>query len=117
MTTAIEQRYAMTRVEAGDYLIPSNDGKTLWRLRSYHEDGSAYFVDRATGKETKIVGTFWSALRFNGPVEEAERLLRLEPPDPWDPPPLLDPERWIESATTLKTRREALEYALTVRPT
>jgi hypothetical protein len=32
----------MTRLRRGDYLLPSNDGATLWRLTSYVEgDGLA----------------------------------------------------------------------------
>ena len=36
-----ERKYQMTRISAGDYLLPSNDGKTLWRICAYEEDGSA----------------------------------------------------------------------------
>lgn len=108
MSAQPEQKYAMTRVQAGDYLLPSNDGKTLWRLSTYDEDGSAYWVDRSSGKETKVVGKFWSAWRFNGTIDEAESLLHSA-----DPELLLEWDRWIESATALSTRKEALEYALT----
>lgn len=104
--TAVEQKYALTRIRAGDYLVPSNDGQQLWRLNSYYEDGSASFVDIA-GKETPIKGTFWRALRFNGTVEEAEALLAGA-----DPEALLEWDRWIESHSLLSARKEALTYAL-----
>lgn len=29
----VERKYAMTKIEKGDWLLPSNDGKTVWRIR------------------------------------------------------------------------------------
>lgn len=31
----VERRYALTKIAPGDYLLPSNDGGTLWRIRRY----------------------------------------------------------------------------------
>lgn len=38
---SIERKYAFTRLAQGDYLFPSNDGRTLWRVRRYVEGPSA----------------------------------------------------------------------------
>ena len=47
--------YKMTRLGKGDWLLPSNDAQTLWRICSYEEDGSA-----------DITGTFWNLWRWDG---------------------------------------------------
>lgn len=28
----VERKYALTKFQEGDYLLPSNDGATLWRI-------------------------------------------------------------------------------------
>lgn len=38
MTATPNRKYAMTRLGSGDYLLPSNDGETLWRLCLYEDD-------------------------------------------------------------------------------
>jgi hypothetical protein len=91
-----ERVYAMTRLGPGDYLLPSNDGQTLWRLRSYEEDGSA---ERWDG--TPIHGLFWAVLRFLG-----------GPPQSLEADDLDDPSRWDWYETNLSTRREAITVAL-----
>ena len=35
---AIARRYRMIRLDKGDYLLPSNDAETLWRIAKYDED-------------------------------------------------------------------------------
>jgi len=37
MPDTIERRYALTKVAPGDYLLPSNDGRTIWRIARYDE--------------------------------------------------------------------------------
>lgn len=41
----IERKYALTKIAAGDYLLPSNDGRTLWRIRLYTEGPSSGIED------------------------------------------------------------------------
>jgi hypothetical protein len=53
-----ERKYRMTRVYAGDWLLPSNDATTLWRITRYHEDGSL-----SRGDDHAIVGWFWQTWR------------------------------------------------------
>jgi hypothetical protein len=40
----VERKYALTKIAAGDYLLLSNDGKTIWRIRIY-EDGPAHGIE------------------------------------------------------------------------
>lgn len=35
-----DRKYAMTKIGKGDYLLPSNDGKTIWRIRRYTDGPS-----------------------------------------------------------------------------
>jgi hypothetical protein len=39
-----ERKYALTKIAKGDYLLPSNDGRTIWRLTVY-EDGPSHGVE------------------------------------------------------------------------
>lgn len=39
-----DRKYAMTKIAAGDYLLPSNDGTVLWRIALY-EDGPSHGLD------------------------------------------------------------------------
>lgn len=105
----MERKYVLTRIQAGDYIFPSNDAESLLRVSSYFEDGSA--TVSADGVNWKpLRGTFWSAYRFDGPLEDAQRLMDVNPEEfvAWT--------RWREIATTLNTRAEAIDEALTYRP-
>lgn len=60
-----ERKYALTRVKAGDYLLLSNDGKTVWRIATYAEGGSARKLDN-NNREVPITGTFWGLWKYTG---------------------------------------------------
>src|SRR5579884_1881334 len=52
--SAAETRlYRMTRIEAGDYLLPSNDLQTLWRITAYDED------DPLEERDPPVVRRIW----------------------------------------------------------
>lgn len=102
--SATERKYALTRLNAGDYLLPSNDGTTLLRVSSYVEDGSG--GNYIAGKWTPVVGTFWNCYRFIGTMTEAERIL-IDDPDT-----LLDWDEWREIECGLRTRKEAIQSGL-----
>lgn len=93
------RRYAMTKVGAGDYLLPSNDGLTLWRLQRYTEDGS---LQQRIGDEwTPVKGTrFWRLLRLTTRMD----LLSIVDPD--------DETSWVEVESLLRSRTDAIEAAL-----
>lgn len=39
------RKYALTRLDKGDYLCASNDGETLYRFRTYHDGPSFGLMD------------------------------------------------------------------------
>ena len=65
MSAPVERKYALQRVKAGDYLLLSNDGRTLWRIARYTEDGSATTQD---GRELR--GEFWGTWLYERPAEK-----------------------------------------------
>lgn len=88
----------MTRLRRGDYLLPSNDGATLWRIYSYEEEGS--LVDTLPdGSERPVIGAFWACARR--PFPKPGELIELEGWFDW--------EFW---AGPLPTRQAAIEEAL-----
>lgn len=107
----IERKYALARIEAGDYLLPGNDGATLWRIRKY-EDGPSHGVD-SMPRDREFWGVWkWIGSSWIGPAavwniaeenwnawdlsmyekrEEAiQAALRLELPEP-EPTPRTNP--------------------------
>jgi hypothetical protein len=54
MTAAmhVERKYVLTKVAPGDYLLPSNDGRTIWRIARYDERPN---------------WRLWGLWRWNGP--------------------------------------------------
>jgi len=101
-TKTVERKYALIRLSKGDYLLPSNDGQTLWRIYTYGEDGSAEW-----GNGKKIVGTFWGCAKYNRPLPS------IPDPPPYDFIEWVDWEPW---ATTMATRQEAIREALRIDP-
>ena len=101
MPVAIERKYQMVRIGSGDYMLMSNSGLSLWRLRRYRETG---MVEYDNG--TKLVGDFWSCARY----EYRGRSLPNGTDQMIDV--IHDRERWVTTADTLKTRQEAIDEAL-----
>jgi hypothetical protein len=90
-----ERLYALTRIDKGDYLLPSNDGKTLWRIYSYPElEGRA--------------GTSWGYAKYidGGP----ERFTRSDDD-------LADWGYWETYADSFPSRQAAIDDALHERAT
>jgi hypothetical protein len=113
MTATIERKWSMIRLDAGDYLLPSNDRRTLWRVMSYTEDGSA-MVDDGRGGIRHLTGTWWQIAKCRvfdvdvsgGWEESIERL----PRDLIDPN--MFPDYWDVWESGLRTRRDAVAAAL-----
>lgn len=74
----------------GDHLLPSNDGKTLWRFMRY-EDGPSHGLDWPRDRD------LWGAWKWMGSLERVDL-------DDWD--------RWHMIARGYETRAEAIEEAL-----
>lgn len=101
MSTTVERHYQMTRISAGDYIFPSNDGQKLWRVARYFEDGS---LETSDGRI--IRGTFWRCAKFHGSLDRADRLMQRDPDE------FLSWENWYEWDTLIPTRAEAIRSAL-----
>lgn len=91
-----ERKYAMTKISKGDYLLPGNDGKTIYRLEQY-EDGPSYgLYDWPRDK------LLWAVWRWTG--------------DPNCVDVSDSPARWCDYwelvADVFPTRREAIGRAL-----
>jgi hypothetical protein len=96
------RKWAMTRIRSGDYLLPSNDARTLWRISEYAEDGSAGNYDGA-GRWVPITGRFWQVSKFKGPLPAVDATL---------PDDFLDWDNWETHTTGLLKRKYAVEVAL-----
>lgn len=101
MSALAERKYTLSRVRAGDYLLPSNDLTTLWRICSYEEDGSAAWQDDA-GKWHTVTGTHWQTAKYNRPIPTGELLDE----------DFLDWDRWDWWAMGFRTRAAAIKDAL-----
>jgi len=72
------RKYRMTKgAGAGDWILPGNDGKTLWRLMTY-EDGPSHGVE---GMEKDRL--FWGVWKFIGRIESG-RAIDLADFSNWD---------------------------------
>ena len=103
-----DRKYRMIRVGAGDYLLPSNDKVTLWRIYSYEEDGSAEYQD-SRGKWRTVTGTFWATAKFARPFTP-DTLADDLPDDP------TDWEHWETWDVGHRTRQSAIDAALNWEP-
>jgi len=102
MAQTTQRRYQLTRVRAGDYIVPTNDGKTLLRISSYEETGDG--EELVNGKWRKITGTYWSAHRYELTVEQMHARYGDDIPDDF-----LDWDRWEHVAGGFGTRAACIE--------
>ena len=93
-----ERKYVMTKVGAGDYLLPSNDAKTIWRIMKY-EDGPSHGIVEGMDRDEM----FWGIWRWTGRVP-GDTL----DPDDWD--------LWEMYDGSCASRAEAVRVALAVPP-
>jgi len=97
---SIERKYVLTKLRTGDYLLPSNDGETLWRIRTY-EDG------RINGlTDGPYRAEYWELRRWTGggPLDANWQMAEsIEDGnfDPWE---------WVAGA--FRKRSEAIEEAM-----
>lgn len=66
METTVQRKYALSRVRAGDYLLLSNDGATLWRIAIYTEGPSSGLEDWPRDR------TVWGCWFYERPVTGAD---------------------------------------------
>jgi hypothetical protein len=107
-----ERTYALTRLRAGSYLLPSNDAQTLWHIYSF-VDGKSHGLDGEPDR------TWWGCARYEGTPEQAYEAV-LRDMDEYgyirhDSGYPSYRSSWREADTYLRTRRAAIEAALSAR--
>lgn len=90
----VERKFQLIKLDAGDWMLPGNTGRTLWRLTRYTEDGSLRGQD---GR--RIVGAFWSVHRYRYDADHTVRDV-----ENWD--------HWQTYSTLLPSRDAAIDAAL-----
>lgn len=99
------RKWSMKRIGKGDYLLPSNDLATWWRIHRYVEDGSLQQGNR-TGGWTTVRGYRWALYR--APTSRITQIVS-EGNDPFD----LDHwDSWEHYSAPYDTRTEAVADAL-----
>lgn len=86
-----ERRFALTKAAPGDYLLPGNDERTLWRIAKY-VDGESFGLDTTGDRE------FWGAWIYT----RQGAVLALLPED------FLEWDYWQMEASSCRTRAEAI---------
>lgn len=98
-----ERKYALTKLQAGDWLCPSNDRRYIWRFFQY-PDGSKYGLCDHDGKSVDFEKKyFWEAARVT--IEKYGEMLDNG----------VDPEDyayWDTVQTGLPSRGAAIEVML-----
>jgi hypothetical protein len=97
MTATVTRKYALTKVEKGDYLLPSNDGRRVWRLRQYVDGPSGGITDWERDR------TLWGCWLWTGPLNAVD--INPDASDRW--------EFWEGNA---ETRAEVITIALKADP-
>ena len=77
MTPIVERKYAMSRIAAGDYVLPSNDGETLWRVVRYTDGPSSGLDHMARDRD------FWALWKWPHQVSEGS-FIDLQDWDRWE---------------------------------
>ena len=88
----VQRKWALIKIAKSDYLLPSNDKQTLWRITIY-EDGPSHGLDPNDCPKDRL---FWGAWKWTG---------REFPKDEFD---LEDWDRWAQWVAHCGTRREAI---------
>lgn len=107
--TTVERTFAMTKISAGNYLLPSNDAKTLWHIYS--------FVDGKSAGLPEPDRTYWGCARYEGTLAEAADAVKRDMAEfgyiQHDSGYPSYRPKWRETDTYLRTRADAIRVALT----
>jgi hypothetical protein len=100
----VQRKYVLTKLGAGDYLMPGNNGQTLWRLRHYDEEFAA---DNPLGSTEVRVRKVWGVWRCVGySVRQFQSAIAAGAID------IDDDTLWDYFAGIGKTRNEVIQDAL-----
>lgn len=91
-----ERKYRMIRLGKGDYLLPSQDAQTLWRIATY-EDGPSHGVE-----DWPRDVTLWGLWRWNGGMPTVDQISAALEEGLWT-------DRWEFWEGGHPTRRSAIE--------
>lgn len=75
---ARERKYALTKIAAGDYLLLSNDTKTLWRIAKYIEGPSTGLEGWTRDKEV------WGCWKWETPIVLGQTAIEKDDWDRWE---------------------------------
>lgn len=89
-----ERLYQFSRVRSGDYLLPGNDARTLWRIAHYDEE----FI--GPDSETVELKLCWGIWKWTHTLDSGH------------PVDTQDWNEWEFFEGFLKTRREAIDRAV-----
>lgn len=89
----MERKYVLTKIAAGDYALPSNDGKTIWRIARY-EDGPSHGLD---WPRDRVIWGVWKYLGHDIPTLYGE---------------ICDWENWSYWGGHYETRNDAIKAAI-----
>jgi hypothetical protein len=95
-----DRRYALTRVRAGSYLLPSNDMEVLWHIYSF-EDGRSHGLDVPDR-------TYWACACYRGSYRAAVDAVARDLEDYG----YVTRDDWHETDSYLRTRADAIRAAL-----
>jgi hypothetical protein len=63
------RKYALTKVAPGDYILPANDGQTIWRIAKY-EDGPSHGVVEGMDRDQD----FWGIWKWEHRADDQKYL-------------------------------------------
>ena len=88
-----ERKYTLTKIAPGDYVFPSNDGQTIWRIALYTEGPS-------TGLDWSRDRDVWGVWRWCERVQQGGYIDTTD----WN--------RWEFCEGLYETRSDAIDAAL-----
>lgn len=92
----VERKYVLTKIAAGDWLLPSNDAQRIYRLRKY-TDGPSFGLDPEISPRDFEV---WRVSKWDQPIAMAGEIS------------VDDEDRWEHVFDGARTRAEAIQAAL-----
>jgi len=90
-----QRKYQLRRLRKGDYLLPGNDGKTLWRIHRYMDGPSS-------GLDIPRDRYFWCLDRWKLGINDFAWTIEHQD----------DMTLWVCSGQMLDSRAEAIEAAI-----
>lgn len=99
MNDAPTRSYRMIRLGKGDYLLPSNDAQTLWRVATY-EDGPSHGVEDWP-RDVRL----WGLWKWDGGMPTVDQVAAALDEALWS-------DRWEFWEGGYETRKAAIEGAL-----